>query len=111
MTDEERRNRNPKVEVVRTSLTEIEAEHPRVTSAELEIHRVYLLQSARNISTLNYMGRRHLLHPVTLDAVTTHHFHGPRAALDVFLVANPDGSFSDAVGTRITVRRYTGTDV
>ena len=107
MTDDERRNRNPAIEVVRT--TEIE-KHPVVTAAELEKHRVYAIQSARYVTTMNYMGATLAMHPVTLDTVKVHHFHGPRARLDVFLAAQPDGSFTDATGTRLTVRRWTGED-
>jgi hypothetical protein len=109
MTDEERRNRNPAIEVVRTTFAEIET-HPIVTAADLEPHKVYVVQSARNIATLNYMGKGRSLHPVTFDLIATHHFHGPRAGLNVFLAAQPDGSFTDAEGTRITIRRWTGED-
>lgn len=108
MTDEERKNRNPKPEVEAVPDIEI---YPRVTADDLELHRVYVVQGQRFVTTLNYMGRRVLLHPVTLDAVLTHHFHGPRANLNVFLAAKDDGTFTDAVGTRIVVRRYTGADV
>ena len=109
MTDEERKNRNPAVEVVRTTLAQIEA-MPIVTAAELEMHKVYVLQSARHIATLNYAGATLALNPVTLDTVCVHHFHGPRIPIDVFIHAQPDGSFADAVGTRITVRRWMGAD-
>ena len=81
-----------------------------MTAAELELHRVYVVQSAKHITTLNYMGPTLALDPVTLDTVKVHHFHGPRAALDVYLAARPDGSFTDAVGTRITIRKWTGED-
>jgi hypothetical protein len=106
MTEDERRNRNPAPETVATTL---EA-HLIVRASELELHRVYIVQSARHIVTLNYMGSQWSLHPVTLDTVKTHHFHGPRVGLDVYLLANPDGSFADAEGTRLTVRRWTGAD-
>lgn len=109
MTEEERRNRNPAVEIVRTPLAELE-KHPIVTAQELELHKVYVVQGARNIATLNYMGKRRLLHPITFDVVVTYHFHGPRANLNVYLAAVSDGSFTDAEGTRITVRRWTGAD-
>ena len=109
MTDEERRNRNPAVEIVRTTPAEFE-KHPVVTAAGLELHRVYVVQSAKLVTTLNYMGKVPLLDPVSLDVIVTHHFHGPRANLDVYLAAMPDGSFTDAVGTRITVRRWMGED-
>jgi hypothetical protein len=85
--------------------------YPQVTAAELERHRVYVISGARVHATWNYEGTRHTLHPKTLDAIVVHHFHGPRLNLDVFLQACADGTFTDAVGTRIVVRRYTGADV
>jgi hypothetical protein len=113
VTEDERRNRNPAVEKVR----DLVENHPVVTAAELELHHVFLLESKgwvleskRWVVTLNYMGTRHLIHPVTFDTVAAHHFHGPRANLDVFLTAKPNGKFEDAVGTEITVRRWTGAD-
>ena len=110
MTDEERKNRNPAVEAVRTTLEELEATHPVVTASELELHKVYIIQSIRHIVTLNYMGSGLAMHPITLDTMKIHHFHGPRAGLDVFIAACPDGSFTDASGTRLTVRKWMGDD-
>lgn len=110
MTEDERRNRNPAPEFAPTTLEAVEREHPQVTAAELELHRVYVVQSAKNIATLNYMGKKPALHPVTLDTVLVHHFHGPRVHLDVYLAAQPDGTFTDATGTRLIVRRWTGPD-
>ena len=109
MTEEERKNRNPAPERVRLTLAEIEA-MPLVAAAQLERHRVYVVASARYVTTLNYMGVTHAIHPLTLDTVTVHHFHGPRVGLDVFLAAVGDGQYTDAEGTRITVRRWTGED-
>jgi hypothetical protein len=110
MTEDERRNRNPAVEIARATLEAIERDHPKVTAAELRLHRVYVIHSPKHICTLNYMGVRPVMHPVSLDVVEAHHFHGPRANLDVYLVAKPDGSFEDAAGTRLTVRLWTGED-
>jgi len=109
MTEDERKNRNPAVEVVRTTLAEIEA-MPAVTAAQLELNRVYVIQGARNIATLNYGGATLGIHPVTLDAMKLHHFFGPRMGLHVFLAAREDGSFTDVDGTRIVVRLWTGED-
>jgi hypothetical protein len=109
MTDEERRNRNPAVEVVPITLAEIEA-MPIVRAAELELRKVYVIQTARHVATLNYMGTTLKMNPVTLDTVKVHHFHAPRIPLNVFIHATPDGSFADAVGTRITIRRWMGED-
>lgn len=83
---------------------------PLVAAAQLELHRVYVVASDRHITTLNYMGRTHKLHPVTFDSVTVHHFHGPRVGLDVYLAAVGDGRYTDASGTKITVRLWTGAD-
>lgn len=110
MIEDERRNRNPAVEIERTTLDAIEAEHPRVMASELELHRVYVIQSAKHICTFNYMGTRHVLDPVTLDVIFAHHFHGPRANLDIDILAKSDGSFTDGTGTRLTVRRWMGAD-
>jgi hypothetical protein len=111
MTDEERRNRNPKPETERTTLAEVEANHPQVMSpSELELHQVYVIQSAKYISTWNYVGVRHLMHAVTLDAVVVHCFHAPRVNADACFEAKPDGTYRDAVGTRIVIRKWTGKD-
>ena len=95
-------------EIVRTTKEEIEA-MPAVSAAQLELHGVYVIQSPRHLATMNYMGKKNALHPVTLDAVVVHHFQGPRIRLDVFLMA-VDGHFTDADGTKLTVRRWTGED-
>jgi hypothetical protein len=110
MTEDERRNRNPAPEFTEIKTPADLEVHPIVRASELELHRVYVVQSARHIVTLNYMGAAWTLHPVTLDTVKTHHFHGPPVGLDVYLVAKSDGSFSDAEGTRLTVRRWMGKD-
>lgn len=109
MTEDERRNRNPKMEVVRTTRAEIEA-MPAVGVADLEMHRVYVVQSEKHITTLNYLGATHLFDVQVMDVVRVHHFHGPRVGMDIYLAARPDGSWRDAVGTRITVRKWTGED-
>jgi hypothetical protein len=106
MTEDERSNRNPAIEVAPFD----PSAHPVVRAAELERFHVYILESARYASTWNYIGVVHTLHPVTLDAVPAYHFEGPRADLNVFLLSMPDGSFSDLAGTRIVIRRYIGED-
>ncbi len=106
MTEEERRNRNPAVEALRF----VAEEHPAVTGSELELHRVYVLQSARFAATLNYVGHDCAFNLGSREFVDLHHFHGPRVNIDVFLRAMPDGSFQDAKGHRVTVRRWTGPD-
>jgi len=109
LTDDERRNRNPAVERMTITRAEIEA-MPPVAAADLEEFRVYVLQSARNITTMNYKGRTAAIHPYTFDTVLVHHFHGPRANVDVFLAAVGGGQYTDAHGTKITVRLWTGAD-
>lgn len=102
------------VEVDEVTQAEIESAHPLVAARELRLNHVYVLHSERHRTvyfTLNYGGSRHLPHPVTLDTVRAHLFHGERVSAGLILIANPDGSFSDFKGTRITVRRYIGTDV
>lgn len=105
------------VEVVQVSQGEVESEHPLVTARELELNHVYVLHSETRRTfymTMNYHGSRHMIHPFTLDAVVGHLFGGERANTGmhgVVMMANPDGSFSDFKGTRVTVRRYTGSDV
>jgi hypothetical protein len=109
LTEDERRNRNPKPEVSRVTREEIEA-MPAVPADRLERHRVYVLQSPRNIAKFNYLGKTHAIHPVTLDTVTVHHFHAPRVGLDVFLAAVGDRQYTDADGTKIVARLWTGED-
>ena len=87
------------------TLAELEA-MPRVGVAELELHHVYVIQSDKWISTWNYEGSVHALHPVTLDTVVAHKFWGPRVSIGFLLEARPDGTFADIAGTRIVIRRY-----
>ena len=66
------------------------------------------MQAEGIIATLNYMGSRIMLHPQTLDAVRLHHFHGPRADVNVFLAQVGDG-FGDLDGdTPVIIREYRG---
>ncbi len=106
MTDEERKNRNPRVEYA----TFNPAECPEVRVAGLELHHVYILEGKRNVASFNYMGEVHVLDPFTLAVVLARHFYGPRANLHVYLLAGADGRLQDGEGHIITVRRYTGED-
>lgn len=107
MTDDERKNRNPAPEITTVELEDC----PELHVADLELHRVYILQGERVVCTLNYMGKTLSLHPFTLDTIMTHHFHGPRVNVNVFLQAQPDGTLKDAEGHKVTIRRYAGPDV
>lgn len=106
MTDDERKNRNPKPEAFKLNL----ADCPELHVPDLELHRVYILHGPRIACTLNYMGKGLSLNPITLDTVVTHHFRGPRANVDVFLQAGPGGTLQDGEGHKITLRKYTGPD-
>jgi hypothetical protein len=55
------------------------------------------------------MGEVWSLDPRTLQPIRTHHFHGPRANVDVCLLAHPDGTLHDAEH-KVTLLRYTGPD-
>lgn len=106
MTDDERRNRNPAPEACSLPIQDC----PELRTADLELHKVYILQGPARAASLNYMGKRLSRDPRTLDTVMTYHFHGPRVGLHVFLKAGPEGSLQDADGNKITLRKYTGPD-
>jgi hypothetical protein len=110
VTDDERRNRNPAVEYFPTTRAEIEA-LPELHVADLELHRVYILQSARHIVTMNYMGKVQALHAETGDVVVCHQFHGPRVGITVNLVARNGCLYTGRMGDeKITLRKFTGPD-
>ena len=107
VTDEERRNRNPKPEVYETTLSD----HPQILPSQLELHQVYILQGPKSVATFNYMGVVHPVEPRILGALVVHHFHGPRVNLNIFLAVTPDGSaLRDQMGHTIILRKYTGPD-
>ena len=107
VTDEERRNRNPKPEALVSKLSD----HPQIRPSELELNHVYVVQGPRFASSLNYVGVLHTVDPRTLDALVVHHFHGPRVNLNVFLAVTPDGAaLRDQMGNTIILRKYTGPD-
>lgn len=108
MTDEERKNRNPPVEVVVTTWGEIEACR-ELHCMDLEPQRVYILQGKAHVATLNYAGQGVVVDPHG-DPVTIHRFYGPRAGVFVYLRERPDGTVEDGEGTKITLREYTGED-
>ena len=109
MTDEERRNRNPKVET--TTMTREDFEKiPELRTADLELHRAYILEGPRVIATFNYMGKELTVNPLTMDAVIAYCFRGPRANLNLALQAGPDGTLMDGAGQKITIRKYDGPD-
>ena len=97
MTEDERKNRNPKPEPA----TFQEDECRELKVADLQLHRVYIVQGeSRNAFSLNYMGITPCLTP-TLDAVLpAHHFHGPRGPVDYFFVADEKGELRDWEDTR-----------
>jgi hypothetical protein len=111
MTDEERRNRNPKPEWVQTTRAAIEA-MPEVRAGQLELHRVYvLIGRSNNVPTLNFGGVTIAFDPVTLLPSWGYVFDAPRLpSMKVILRAGPDGTLFDAEGNTITVRLYTGED-
>ena len=74
--DEERRNRNPKVETTTMKREDLE-KIPELRTADLELHRVYILQGPRVVATFNYMGKERTISPVTLDAVVAYRQGGP----------------------------------
>lgn len=111
MTDDERRNRNPDVEVCRITQAEIDA-FPLIDDwHKLRVHQVYVLISAHVVATFNYRGMSLGLDAATLLFCEACHFRGPRANLDVFLRPMPDGTLQDGVtGETIVVREYQGPD-
>jgi hypothetical protein len=109
MTEEERLNRNPAPEVVKMTWAELEA-MPEVLAPALELHRVYIMQGERTISTFNYMGKVMAMNPLTFDVQPGYRFHGPRVNVDACLTAWPDGTLHDMAGNKITVRLFTGAD-
>lgn len=106
MTDEERRNRNPKPEMHVLKLEEC----PPIAVADLEPHRVYILLTPLSASSWNYMGKEHTLDPVSLDVIVVHVFHAPRIRHTVALKQHPLGGLCDATGHRIELRAYNGPD-
>lgn len=115
MTEDERRNRNPKPETARLNLDEC----PIVRPQDLEPFRVYILLSPRYAASFNYIGKEMGMNSRTLDAVALYHFFAPRVTAvardagvspHVFLMARGDGSLEDGVGNKITVRKYNGPD-
>ena len=109
MTDEERRNRNPKVETTTMNREDFE-KIPEVRTADLELRRAYILEGPRVVATFNYMGKERTINPVTLDAVMAYRFRGPRANINIALLAAPDGTLMDLEGHKITIRKYEGPD-
>jgi hypothetical protein len=105
MTEEERRNRNPKPELVSMSWAEFLAK-PKLKATDLLGRRVYYLwkksANAPPIS-INYQGRL---------ADGTHWFFAPRINLSLLLFERPDGSgfLEDGRGIEIEVRLYDGPD-
>jgi hypothetical protein len=110
MTEEERRNRNPKPEVHPYN----RAEHPLVPLGQLERHRVYVLdsqaQGGKFIVTMNYLGECLAMDPLTLRPVVCHEFTAPRIGDTVALRPTGDGNLMDAEGHVIEVRRFDGPD-
>lgn len=106
MTDDERMNRNPAVEIVAVKLGDC----PELKASDLVPNHVYILHSPRYCASLNYLGKVHALDPRTLDAIVLHHFFAPRIGLNTHLHARPDGALEDQSGTRIVIRKYTGPD-
>src|SRR4051812_13718038 len=107
MTEEERKNRNPKPEFVTIKL----ADAPLLTVADLELHHVYILHSTEYFMSMNYMGTASTVNPQTGEPVIMHVFEGPRAAIQLALVSVDDGkALRDGAGKRILIRKYTGED-
>ncbi len=105
MTDEERRNRNPKPEVVDTTRAAINA-MPEVFIKDLEWGRVYLMVAQRTISTMNYFGF------LEVGGVKAYCFSAPRIQQVFTLRERPDGSgtLEDGRGVKVTIRKYEGPD-
>lgn len=106
MTDEERKNRNPAPETLRVRL----ADCPEIPVGELEMNRVYILQTKSFAASLNFVGTQITQNPITLDAERAYKFYGPRIDMRVALRLHPDGCLQDLEGNRITLRKYNGPD-
>ncbi len=107
MTDDERANRNPAVEVYPLKL----ADCPEIHADKLEADRVYIVESEKGVFvSLNYMGKGPVLDPRTLDVCVAHCFYGPRANLRVAFLPQPDGTLADGEGHIVRIREYNGPD-
>lgn len=110
MTDDERANRNPAVEISSMTGAELTA-MPRVAFWELQLFHVYVLQSPKHLVTMNFMGLENGLDPATMMPVVAARFSAPRIELEVLFELQPSGALVTGDGTEIIVREYTGTDV
>lgn len=107
MTDEERRNRNPKSERGTIDLSQ----HPEVLWWDLEFGRVYVLVGKHVSASFNYAGPQARSNPTDpTDERLCHVFHGPRVGIEISLIAQPDGKLQDGAGQTIPVHRYMGED-
>jgi hypothetical protein len=109
MTKEERANRNPAPEILKMTAAELDACR-ELRVQELQLHRVYILESTRHVVTFNYMGQVKSLDLRTMDALISQHFYAPRIKHNVYLAAMPDGTLADGDGNKITIREYSGPD-
>lgn len=110
MTDDERRNRNPAPELHSMSAEDFEANCPELHVADLKLTHVYILEGERLIASFNYLGKRPVLDPASLDTVVCHAFGGPRTGALVYLQARADGCLYAGDGKKIKLRKYSGPD-
>lgn len=102
MTEDERRNRNPKPETITVKASELR----ELFIKDLEVHRVYVLRQRGPYASVNYMGT------ARENGRIVYLFHGPRVSFIAGLRERPDksGTLEDGAGVKVTIYQYTGPD-